>query len=219
MPTQVSSDVVERLLAEAGEAHPRECCGLLFGTGDTITSARPTANVHREPSRHFEIDPRALLDAHRAAREGGRRLVFRVTGANAPAFFREAGEIAALDQRLAEALQRYFLLRGHSGIPILAADSLVLAVFKPALPLLAVDETQNNGIDTDRWGEFRCQRLEEILDTTSGRRCTDHMWLRLIGEKRIHANDRTTVTASKQFLKGLAGKLAKSVIQQVSQQI
>ncbi len=75
MPTQVSSDVVERLLAEAGEAHPRECCGLLFGTGDTITSARPTANVHREPSRHFEIDPRALLDAHRAAREGGRQVV------------------------------------------------------------------------------------------------------------------------------------------------
>jgi peptidyl-prolyl cis-trans isomerase D len=40
-----------------------------------------------------------------AAREGDRRLVFRVTGASAPAFFREAGEIAALDQRLAEALQ------------------------------------------------------------------------------------------------------------------
>lgn len=40
-----------------------------------------------------------------AAGDGDRRVVYRVTGASAPAFFREAGEIAALDQHLAEALQ------------------------------------------------------------------------------------------------------------------
>ncbi|MCH2487040.1 MAG: M67 family metallopeptidase [Erythrobacter sp.] len=32
-------------------------------------------NVHPEPARFFEIDPQALIDAHRAARSGGAQLV------------------------------------------------------------------------------------------------------------------------------------------------
>jgi proteasome lid subunit RPN8/RPN11 len=71
MPAQVSSDVVERLLAEAGSAHPQECCGLLLGSGDAITAIRPARNVHPDPARRFEIDPQALVDAYREAREGG----------------------------------------------------------------------------------------------------------------------------------------------------
>lgn len=41
----------------------------------------------------------------KASAPDGARIVYRVTGAQPPAFFREAGEIAALDERLAEALQ------------------------------------------------------------------------------------------------------------------
>lgn len=52
-------------------AHPRECCGILLGAGDRIEVIRPAANVHPHPARHFEIDPQALVDAHRAARQGG----------------------------------------------------------------------------------------------------------------------------------------------------
>lgn len=59
------------LLLESVAAHPRECCGLLLGSGGRIEAALPTANVHPEPARHFEIDPAALIAAHRAAREGG----------------------------------------------------------------------------------------------------------------------------------------------------
>ena len=59
------------LLAEAGQAHPHECCGILLGEGGHITAIRPARNVHPEPARHFEIDPQALVDAHRAARSGG----------------------------------------------------------------------------------------------------------------------------------------------------
>ena len=79
MPAQVSSDVVERLLAEAHSAHPQECCGILLGGGDAITAIRPARNVHPEPARRFEIDPQALVDAYREARghrslaRGGRR--------------------------------------------------------------------------------------------------------------------------------------------------
>ncbi len=61
----------QQLLAEARAAHPRECCGLLLGRGGRIEAILPTANVHPTPETHFEIDPQALIDAHRAARAGG----------------------------------------------------------------------------------------------------------------------------------------------------
>jgi len=71
MEVQVTRDVIELLRDEARRAHPRECCGILLGDGTTITAALPAANVHPAPHTHFEIDPRALVDAHRAARSGG----------------------------------------------------------------------------------------------------------------------------------------------------
>ena len=63
------------MLAEAARAHPRECCGILLGEGDTITAIAPAANVHASPETHFEIDPQALVDAHRDARSGGAKVL------------------------------------------------------------------------------------------------------------------------------------------------
>jgi proteasome lid subunit RPN8/RPN11 len=57
--------------AAAAAAHPREACGILLGQGGRIAEARLAANVHPQPHTHFEIDPQALIDAHRAARAGG----------------------------------------------------------------------------------------------------------------------------------------------------
>ena len=71
MTLELSRDVMEALLAEAEAAGSQECCGILLGEGARITAIRPAANVHPEPARHFEIDPRALIDAHCAARNGG----------------------------------------------------------------------------------------------------------------------------------------------------
>ena len=59
------------ILQAAAEAHPNECCGLLLGQGALVEAAVPAANVHAEPLRHFEIDPAALIAAHKAARAGG----------------------------------------------------------------------------------------------------------------------------------------------------
>lgn len=67
----MTKDLVQFLLAEAGAAYPRECCGILLGEGGRISAIVPAANVHPDPERHFEIDPRALIDAHRAMRAGG----------------------------------------------------------------------------------------------------------------------------------------------------
>ncbi|MBX7539908.1 Mov34/MPN/PAD-1 family protein [Qipengyuania sphaerica] len=75
MTLEVSSQVLGTLLAEADSAHPRECCGILLGEGVCIASAKPAANVHPEPETHFEIDPQALVDAHREARNGGPQVI------------------------------------------------------------------------------------------------------------------------------------------------
>jgi len=70
MVVEVTSGVMATLIEEARIAHPLECCGLLFGQAEQIAQALATANVHPDPARHFEIDPAALIAAHRAARAG-----------------------------------------------------------------------------------------------------------------------------------------------------
>lgn len=59
----------------SAEAAPREACGLLFGTGETITAFIETANVAASPETRFEIDPAALFAALRAERAGGPQLL------------------------------------------------------------------------------------------------------------------------------------------------
>jgi proteasome lid subunit RPN8/RPN11 len=75
MVLQVARPVIAAITAEAEAAHPHECCGLLLGTGDSITAALPARNVHPAPARHFTIDPQTLINAHRAARGGGPCLI------------------------------------------------------------------------------------------------------------------------------------------------
>lgn len=71
MVVEVTSGLIATLLEEAEAAMPRECCGLLLGEGRRIERSQPAANVSADPFTRFEIDPRALLAAHRIAREGG----------------------------------------------------------------------------------------------------------------------------------------------------
>jgi desampylase len=75
MDLELTSGTMATLLKEATRAYPRECCGLLLGRGHRIERAVPTANVHPDPARHFEIDPAALIAAHKAARNGGPQLL------------------------------------------------------------------------------------------------------------------------------------------------
>ncbi|MBC2663657.1 Mov34/MPN/PAD-1 family protein [Novosphingobium flavum] len=55
----------------AAAAAPAEACGLLLGEGRHVRTAPVTANVAPESLTRFEIDPAALIAAHRAARQGG----------------------------------------------------------------------------------------------------------------------------------------------------
>ena len=79
MELEVTSGAIATVLEEAARAAPNEACGLLLGqagnSGGRIERAMPAANVHPDPLRHFEIDPAALIAAHRAARQGGAALL------------------------------------------------------------------------------------------------------------------------------------------------
>jgi desampylase len=71
MALELSRAVHDALLAEARCAAPEEACGILLGQGGRINAVIPARNVHAQPETHFEIDPRALIAAWKAEREGG----------------------------------------------------------------------------------------------------------------------------------------------------
>jgi proteasome lid subunit RPN8/RPN11 len=75
MDIEVTSGVLAILLDEAAKAAPEECCGLLLGPesgqGGRIETARAAVNIADDRHLRFEIDPLALLAAHKRARGGG----------------------------------------------------------------------------------------------------------------------------------------------------
>lgn len=75
MPLVITPPARAAMFAAARAAHPHEACGLLLGEGARVVAATAEANVHPEPHRHFEIDPAALIAAHKAARAGGPALL------------------------------------------------------------------------------------------------------------------------------------------------
>lgn len=75
MTLEVTRQALEAMVAAAALAGPDEVCGLLLGKTAKVTEARAAANVALDKSRRFEIDPQALIDAHRAERRDGPRLL------------------------------------------------------------------------------------------------------------------------------------------------
>ena len=75
MTITISRALHADLLALAAAEPEREVCGLLFGGSERIDAIQPCANVSENPADSFEIDPAALIAAHKDARAGGRRLI------------------------------------------------------------------------------------------------------------------------------------------------
>jgi len=75
MALEITRQALQAMAAAAARAAPHEACGLLIGRGIRVTEARPAANVAPDTPRRFEIDPQALIDAHRAERGGGPELL------------------------------------------------------------------------------------------------------------------------------------------------
>lgn len=63
-------------IRSAAKASPdAEICGLLLGQGTAVTALRPCANIAADQRDSFEVDPAALIAAHRGARTGGPALI------------------------------------------------------------------------------------------------------------------------------------------------
>lgn len=75
MPHTLSPMAHAAILQGAIATAPNEACGLLLGAGSHVHTATVTTNVHPDPATRFEIDPAALIAAHRAARQGGPALL------------------------------------------------------------------------------------------------------------------------------------------------
>jgi desampylase len=71
MGLRISRAVIDDLIARAAKTPNVEVCGLLFADG----SVEHSVNVAPDPARAFEIDPAALIAAHKAERAGGRKLI------------------------------------------------------------------------------------------------------------------------------------------------
>jgi proteasome lid subunit RPN8/RPN11 len=103
--------VLDRLLAEAARAAPEECCGILLGCGGLIEDTRTAANVAADARRRFEIDPQALVDVHRAARNGGPHVLgYYHSHPNGPA------EPSAVDRERAAGDGRVWAIVGQGGV-------------------------------------------------------------------------------------------------------
>ena len=107
----VRMHLIEKLRVEATRAFPDEACGLLLGREGRIEQAIPARNVHPTPRTHFEIDPQALIDGHRAARQGGLDVLgyyhSHPTGAAEP---------SAIDRQMATGDGRVWAIAGKDGV-------------------------------------------------------------------------------------------------------
>ena len=75
MVLEISSAVLDAILAESARSPGREICGLLFGSATRIEGHQSCRNVAADPRDSFEIDPAQLIVAHKAARGGGAQIV------------------------------------------------------------------------------------------------------------------------------------------------
>lgn len=75
MSVAISRALHAQLLAMAASQPERELCGLLFGDDTTIAAAQETSNVSSRVEDRFEVDPVALIAAHKARRAGGARII------------------------------------------------------------------------------------------------------------------------------------------------
>lgn len=75
----VAKSIVEAMVADALDGYPLEACGVLGGTVDergraTADACYPLLNVAAS-ARVYEVDPRALMRADRAAEDAGGQLI------------------------------------------------------------------------------------------------------------------------------------------------
>ncbi len=76
---EISGEALAAIRAAAAAAWPEECCGVLVGRREgaraVVVRTVAAVNVATERRHRFEVDPRALFDAHRGARAAGEEVL------------------------------------------------------------------------------------------------------------------------------------------------
>ena len=66
----------ELMLSHAEKTYPKECCGVMLGSGQSVKEAIPLLNVYTGPQEDFYVmDPKDLLHADQEARKNGMDVV------------------------------------------------------------------------------------------------------------------------------------------------
>ena len=71
---QIPDAAVEEMFSHAREESPRECCGLLIGSGDVVARTIRAANIDPNSTRYL-IDPADQFSAIRLARVEGLEVI------------------------------------------------------------------------------------------------------------------------------------------------
>ncbi len=71
----VTPQQLERIFAHAREANPAECCGLIGGAGERVSSIYRLRNVAADTAVSYEAAPEDLFAAQRQMRERGEELL------------------------------------------------------------------------------------------------------------------------------------------------
>ena len=72
----LSPSLREQITAAAEAAYPAECCGLLTGSGQTVTRTAPSPNVTEENAdNRFEVDPGLRFALMRELQKSGERII------------------------------------------------------------------------------------------------------------------------------------------------
>lgn len=75
MRVRISRALLDAIISRAAASPAAEVCGLLLGRGVAIEQVEHCRNVADDSRTSFEVDPAALIAVHRAARQGGPRLL------------------------------------------------------------------------------------------------------------------------------------------------
>lgn len=74
-PLRLPKLLLAEMITHALERDPEECCGLLFGRGDTATRLRRVRNVHEDRTSRYNMDPLDIDEARREADGSGENFV------------------------------------------------------------------------------------------------------------------------------------------------
>ena len=74
-PLKLPKQLLAEMISHALDRDPEECCGLLLGTGNTVTRLRRIRNTHESRVNRYNMDPLDVIEAERDADGAGEEFV------------------------------------------------------------------------------------------------------------------------------------------------